>query len=96
MAREKGKDRPDHAGKDAENTNSSYAIPGDMSAALRKLIVDRLMKVSREVRQLETDAGEAHGAEVGWEEMPPAARQFHARSALDIADEDLGVAVTDD
>ena len=96
MARETGKDRPEKAGKDAEGTNSNYAMPENMSAALQKLIVGRLMKVSREVRRLETATEKGLGAAVGWEDMPAAAREFHARSAQDNADEDLGVAVTDD
>ena len=71
-------------------------MPEDMSAAFHKLISDRLTKVGREVRRLEAETGEEVGAEVGWQEMPAAAREFHAGSVQDVADEDLGVVVTDD
>lgn len=95
MSTETGKNRPEQAGKNTERSNSSYAMPGELDDALQKLIMDRLMKVQREVRSLDLDPDDGTGSAVGWEDMPPAAREFHARSAQDVADEDLGAVVTD-
>ena len=70
-----------------------------MSAALQKLIVDRLTKVAREAQRLGADTGEEVGVDVGWERMPGAAKEFHARSAPSATDgedaEDRGVVVPD-
>ena len=64
-------------------------MPEDMSAALHKLIADRLLKMTGEIRRLgAADTGEEVGVDVGWESMPAAAREFHARSAESISDED--------
>ena len=88
MTPEKGKSLPQKAGHDTERQDSSYAMPEDMSAALHKLIADRLLKLSGEVRRLGADTGEEVGVDVDWESMPAAAREFHARSAKSITDQD--------
>lgn len=95
MSTETGKNRPEQAGKNTDHSNSSYAMPEELSDALQKLIIDQLMKVQREVRSLDLDPDDGTGSAVGWEDMPPAAREFHARSEQDVADEDLGAVVTD-
>lgn len=75
-------------------------MPHDMSAALHKLIGDRLMKMGREVRRPGADTGEEAGVDVGWERMPSAAREFHARSVQSADNrqdaEDCDPVVTDD
>ena len=74
-------------------------MPADMRAALQKLIADRLLKVSREAQRLGADTGEEVGVDVGWERMPGAAKEFHARSAPSATDqedaEDRGAVVPD-
>ena len=82
MSTEAGKGPAPQAGRNSEeNEHSDYAMPEDMKAALHKLIADRLMQMSREVRRPGADTGEEVGSDVGWERMPSAAREFHARSA---------------
>ena len=100
MSTEKGNGLPQKADHGTERQDSSYAIPEDMSVALHKLIADRLMKVNREVRELGVETGEEVGVDVGWESMPSAARDFHARSLPGVNDhedvEDCDTAVLDD
>ncbi len=71
-----------------------------MSAALQKLIADRLMKVSHKAQRLGADTGEEVGVDVSWERMPGAAKEFHARSAQSATDqedaEDRDAVVPDD
>lgn len=96
MEAKTGKNRSEKAVTVTDYQNSNYAMPEDMSAALQKLIVDRLMKVNREARRPEADAAMEGGVEVGWQDRLPAAREIDDRSAQNIADEDLGVVVTED
>ena len=88
MSTEMGKGLPQKADHDTEQKDSSYAIPEDMSAAFHKLIADRLMKVNREASQLGADTGEEVGVDVGWQSMPSAARDFHARSVPSVNEEE--------
>ena len=58
------------------------------------------MKVTREAQRLGADTGEEVGVDVGWERMPSAAREFHARSVESITDsedvQDCDTVVSDD
>ena len=100
MSTEIGKNLPSPEEGNPKNTTSSYAIPPEMSAALQKLIADRLMKVTREAQRLGADTGEEVGVDVGWERMPGAAKEFHARSAHSATDQedakDRDAVVSDD
>ena len=88
MTPEMDKSLPKKAGHDTERPDSNYAMPEEMSAAFHKLIADRLLKLTAEVRRLGLDTGEEAEVDVGWESMPSAAREFHARSAENIAGQD--------
>ena len=46
------------------------------------------MKLLREAQRLGADTGEEVGADVGWERMPGAAKEFHARSAQSATDQE--------
>ena len=101
MSTEAGKGLTPQSGRNSEeNGHSGYAMPEDMKEALHKLIGDRLMKMSRQVREPGADTGEEVGLDVGWERMPSAAREFHARSAQNAADQqdakDCDPVATDD